>query len=120
MKTYKVIALSVMGRRKIYHSGETVKESSFDTGHAEQLVEKGFLKPIFEDVDVKETGPGGTTETETWGEGTETADVPTGEKTVEDYTKNEIMDNLKILNIDFKPQASKQELFDLWNASIKK
>lgn len=57
MKEYKVIALSVGGlNNKIFNSGDTVNDKQFVQGHAEKLVEQGFLKPLqpTKDVEVSE------------------------------------------------------------------
>lgn len=44
-KTYIVIALSVGGLgNKIFKSGDEVKENNFYEGHADKLVDQGFLK----------------------------------------------------------------------------
>lgn len=52
MRKYKVIALSVSGKgSKIHHSGETVFENNFNDGHANLLVESGFLQYDGESVD---------------------------------------------------------------------
>lgn len=57
MKEYKVIALSVGGlNNKIFNSGDIVNDKQFVQGHAEKLVEQGFLKPLHhtKEVEVKE------------------------------------------------------------------
>jgi len=52
MRKYKVIALSVSGKgSKIHHSGETVFENNFNDGHADLLVESGFLQYDGESID---------------------------------------------------------------------
>jgi hypothetical protein len=44
---YKVIALSVSGRRnKIFRAGDIVTDKNFPEGNATKLVEEGFIKPI--------------------------------------------------------------------------
>lgn len=46
-RKYKVVALSVAGRRnKVYKVHDVVYETDFPHGVAEQLVKKGFLNPI--------------------------------------------------------------------------
>lgn len=57
MKEYIVIALSVGGlNNKIFNSGDTVNDKQFVQGHAEKLVEQGFLTPLqpTKEVEVKE------------------------------------------------------------------
>lgn len=51
MRSTKVKALSVGGRRKIYHSGDTVTEDMFPKGEFDKLIEKGFLDPVDGDDD---------------------------------------------------------------------
>jgi hypothetical protein len=47
MKTYKVIALSVGGKRnKVFASGDIVREKDFPEGAFPALVLNGFLEPI--------------------------------------------------------------------------
>ena len=47
MKEYIVIALSVGGlNNKIFNSGDIVNDKQFVQGHAEKLVEQGFLTPL--------------------------------------------------------------------------
>lgn len=47
MSKYIVVALSVGAKsNKIFYAGEEVSGDAFDEGHAEALVEQGFLKPI--------------------------------------------------------------------------
>lgn len=54
MKEYKVIALSVGGlNNKIFNSGDTVNDKQFVQGHAEKLVEQGFLTPLHLTKDVE-------------------------------------------------------------------
>lgn len=54
MKQYIVIALSVGGlNNKIFNSGDTVNDKQFVQGHAEKLVEQGFLKPLQPTKDVE-------------------------------------------------------------------
>ncbi len=51
MKKYLVVALSVGGmNNKIYELNNEVTADCFPEGHAEELVEKGFLKPIGKSV----------------------------------------------------------------------
>jgi hypothetical protein len=51
MKTYKVIALSVgASGNKIFHSGDTVPENAWPRGTAAELVAKGFLREITDEV----------------------------------------------------------------------
>ncbi len=46
MAKYKVVALSVGAMsNKIFRSGEVVEDTAFPIGHAEHLVNEGFLKP---------------------------------------------------------------------------
>jgi hypothetical protein len=46
MKSYTVIALSVVSGSMIFNSGDQVNENQFPEGHAESLVKQGFLKPV--------------------------------------------------------------------------
>jgi len=47
MKTYKVKALAVSGSgNNVYRSGDTVNDSNFPPGNAEELVKSGYLIPI--------------------------------------------------------------------------
>lgn len=55
MPKYIVVALCVGAKsNKIFYAGEEVSEDAFDEGHAEALVEQGFLKP----VEVEASGEG--------------------------------------------------------------
>jgi hypothetical protein len=50
MKLYKVKALSVGAKgNKIFNSGDTVKETNFAPGRADELVKLGFLEDLGED-----------------------------------------------------------------------
>lgn len=51
MRSTKVKALSVGGRRKVYYAGDTVSEDMFPKGDFDKLIEKGFLHPVGEDAD---------------------------------------------------------------------
>jgi hypothetical protein len=51
MRSTKVKALSVGGRRKIYYAGNTVSEDMFPKDEFDKLIEKGFLHPVGEGVD---------------------------------------------------------------------
>jgi len=52
---FKVIALSVGGLgKKIFSSGDIVTAENFPSGHAEKLVEQGFLEPVVEGETSKE------------------------------------------------------------------
>lgn len=46
MRSTKVKALSVGGRRKIYYSGDTVTEEMFPKGEFDKLIERGYLHPV--------------------------------------------------------------------------
>lgn len=47
MMTYKVIALSVGGKsNRIFTAGDVVTADAFPDGHAEKLVEQGFLQVV--------------------------------------------------------------------------
>lgn len=51
MRSTKVKALSVGGRRKIYYAGDTVSEEMFPKGDFDKLIEKGYLHPVGEGPD---------------------------------------------------------------------
>lgn len=46
MRTFKVISLSVGGRRKVHYYDETVTERDFPVGNCDELVQKGFLQEL--------------------------------------------------------------------------
>src|SRR5688572_19754213 len=51
MRSTKVKALSVGGRRKVFYAGDTVTEENFPKGEFDKLIEKGFLYPVGEGAD---------------------------------------------------------------------
>lgn len=51
MRSTKVKALSVGGRRKIHYSGETVREDMFPKGRFDELIADGHLYPVGEGSD---------------------------------------------------------------------
>jgi len=46
MRRFKVISLSVGGRRKVHYYDETVTERDFPAGNCDELVQKGFLQEL--------------------------------------------------------------------------
>lgn len=46
MRQFRVISLSVGGRRKVHYYGEIVTEKDFPEGNCDQLVQKGFLQEL--------------------------------------------------------------------------
>lgn len=106
MKKYKVIALSVGGRaNKIHESGDIVHENHFDTGRAEELVSKGFLKPIGEASEAE--NPGNLASGDDNRVSVEL--TPFAKITVE-----QIKSDLTARNVGFDPSAKKGQLYDLW------
>lgn len=53
MRKFKVIALSVGGRSRVFDHKDIVTEDQLPVGHANKLVEGGFLEEVFEE----ETSP---------------------------------------------------------------
>lgn len=108
MRKYKVIALSVGGRaNKIHESGDVVHENHFAPGRAEELVAKGFLKPIGEADESEDPKLGSGND-----DGTGVDLTPMGKITVE-----QLKADLLQRGIVFEPNAKKQALYDLWTES---
>jgi len=107
MKYYKVLKGNVGGfGNKTHSKGSIVSDIMFPNGNAKTLCEMGFLEetkaPKKVEAETVEVVKPGVTEKET-------VEV----KTIEDYTKSEIMDELKKQQIDFNPLDKKSVLFDL-------
>lgn len=107
MNHYIVKALAVNGKRGIFRSGDKVNEDTFPPGHAEQLVEKGFLERIGDDEITPEDETG-------------QPELIIKEKLdINEVTMTQMKADLKLLNIEYPKNASKAELFDIWK-DIKK
>lgn len=116
MKHYKVIALSVGGRnKKIFNAGDIVKESHFQEGRAEELVEQKFLAPH----EVTKGDIDDVTKADTVNENPDSNldDAGTGGesvKSIDDVTKAEIIKDLTDRGVDFDASAKKTTLYAIW------
>ena len=107
MKYYKILKGNVGGfGNKTHSKGSTVTNEMFPNGNAKTLCEMGFLEETKAPKKVEPVEPDATDITE---KEAETVEV----KTIEDYTKVEIMDELKFQETDFNPLDKKAVLFDL-------
>jgi hypothetical protein len=123
MKKYIVVALSVGGlSNKIFNSGDAVDEDNFEPGHADALVEQGFLKQISEIEEV--ISPVGLGDTKDDIGGPEITEPPIelveiAEEEIrngdEDMTVKQLREELIKRNISFKATATKAELYELFN-----
>jgi hypothetical protein len=116
-KSYKVIALSVGARgNKIFQSGDTVLETNFHEGRADELVEKGFLELIpwsgGESVKTAVSTPVTNTTTTPSVSENETAKIV---KLIDDISKADIVDDLTKAKVSFDPKASKKVLYEIWS-----
>ena len=104
MKYYKVLKGNVGGfGNKTHSKGSTVTDGMFPNGNAKTLCEMGFLE---------ETGPVKKDELISKQLIEETI-KPIITEAIEDYTKAEIMDELKKQETEFNPLDKKSVLFDL-------
>lgn len=141
---YKVIALSLGGRgKKIYDSGDIITQEQVNAP-VEELVKKGFLvlheegeveeAPVEETVveeelqelekledEVVETENEVETEEEVKEEekSEETVVEESKSPSIEDATRNSIIDDLKQWGVPFNHNASKKELFEIWKSHNK-
>lgn len=103
-RKFRVIALSVGGRgNKIYNSGDEVLASNFPDGNADELVTKGFLKEIGE-------GEGTVSGTDA-GEG----QPEVGKAPIAKVGMKKLKSDLTAAKITYNPDASKEELYELWS-----
>lgn len=135
MKWYKVIALSVGGRKnKIFHTGDLVNESNFPEGAADRLMNQGFLEYFDKDADEVPSQPGEELEVEITlreeqqpdgGQAAEKksdeegSDEETQAPDVDDLTKKEIMKELEEAGIPFDKNSNKAQLYEIWKKSKK-
>lgn len=130
MARYKVIALSVGGKNKVYDSGDLVDETNFPQENVASLVEQGFLAPIADDaqfpVDLSEAIEGLGDKKETGADGEGDLSEEDSEELAEDageagseieafdkITTKRIKKFLKEKGVTFDQNASKQALYDL-------
>ncbi len=130
IKLYKVIALSVGGlNKKIYHSGDVVSELAWVNGRAEELVKLGFLKlhgetpikvskePLKEKIVppiVLESTIDNEPKLPEQGKGELEVLNEKVKANFEDISIREMWDDLLDKNIDFDPNSSKEEIYDIW------
>ena len=102
MNRYRVIALAVNGKRKMFRSGDEVVEDNFPFGHADILVAKGFLEKIGEDEQKPEDQSG------------QPEFVPKQKFDINYVTSAQMKADLKLSNVEYPKNASKTELFEIW------
>ncbi len=107
MNHYKVLVLAVNGKRGIFRSGDEVNEDNFPPGHAEKLVEQGYLERIGED-EQKPVDQNGQPEF-----------VVPEVLSIDKVTLNQMKAELSALKIEYPKNGSKAELFEIWKV-IKK
>lgn len=112
MKEYTVIALSVGGlNNKVYSAGDTVKETNFKPGRADELVRLGFLNPkqnvVKEEKVIPLVKPQPIPPAPVQEKDSEA-------KMIDEITVKELKEDLIKRGVSFKPNATKKELFDLW------
>lgn len=106
MKKYVVIALSVNGKRKLYKFDDEVDEDCFPPGRAAELADQGFLKCIGSDVELPK-------------DVNEVPEIIPNKNTIrlEEVTINQMKKDLRELNVEFPNNASKKDLFEIWQKS---
>ena len=113
-KSYKVIALSVGGKNnKVFKSGDIVDGSKF-SADANDLVEKGFLEPVEDDVvedDVVEDDVVEDDVVEDEPTIDESEKVAAATADSDDYTKNHIEQALKDLEVEYDSRDKKAVLW---------
>lgn len=96
MKKYRVKALSVGGKNKIFNYGDVVTENNFPDGNAEKLVEQGFLEVV-----------GKTDKT------TAPINDKSTELDVDSLNKKQIISELEERKIEFNSRDDKSVLLEL-------
>ena len=108
-KSYKVIALSVGGKNnKVFKSGDIVDGSKF-SADANDLVEKGFLEPVEDDVVEDDVVEDDVVEDEPTIDESEKVAAATADS--DDYTKNHIEQALKDLEVEYDSRDKKAVLW---------
>ena len=135
MKYYEVLKGNVGGfGNKIHKKGSTVTDAMFPTGNAKTLEKMGFLKSVEDSKKAEEAKAAEVTEEAKAellklkeAEEAKAAEVTESNAVfvtadgvevneLDDCTKQEIMDQLKLKGIDFDPADKKNILFDLLKA----
>lgn len=119
MRRYKVIALSVGGRRnKIYKAGDTVYETNFPEGHAEELVRQKVLQEDGEEDNVPEWSADPhelyPTQVKEEKQEEETPEPKPKKLTIEEISFKELLTQLRIYGIPIEKDASKEQLYNRW------
>lgn len=98
MAKYKVIALSVGGKKnKIYSSGDVVTESDFPEGNIKFLIDGKYVEEIGGAVTIEKV---------------EKEESPT----IEEITKKDLISELKAKGFKVDETESKKDLFEKWKS----
>ncbi len=117
MAKYKVIALSIGGRKnKIFSAGDIVTEENFPSGNIEALVTGKYIEPILDSTDFKP---------EITAEKLEVAtdEIPEEKKedtglSIDDVTEDELRTDLKSKGFKVGKHETKEDLFEKWKTLL--